>query len=123
MVKKKLVHDTEDEMKYLREGLNEIVQPSSLLMLSAQDIALALSGNCDLDVSEVFPSYFDLEISKSQFVVNISLFCMQWQQCTDVIGFRDDNPQPSWFWSHVSALSPSSKLRHMNVLLFFPSPK
>ena len=54
LVKKKLVHDTEEEMKYLREGLNEIVQPSSLLMLSAEDIALALSGSCDLDVSEVF---------------------------------------------------------------------
>jgi hypothetical protein len=64
-VKKKLVHDTEEEMKYVREGLNEIVQPSSLLMLSAQDIALALSGNCDLDVSEVFLTYSLSEYSKT----------------------------------------------------------
>jgi hypothetical protein len=66
LVKKKLVHDTEEEMKYVREGLNEIVQHSSLLMLSAQDIALALSGNCDLDVSEVFLTYSLSEYSNSK---------------------------------------------------------
>ncbi len=53
-------------MKYVREGLNEIVPPSTLLMLSAKDIALALSGNCELDVSEVFHSYIALEFKQPQ---------------------------------------------------------
>ena len=43
-------------MALVRAGLNEIVLPDTLLLLTAQDISIALSGEQNLDVKEVITS-------------------------------------------------------------------
>ena len=53
VVQKKLVKDSEEEMMLVRKGFEEIVLPDTLLLLTAQEICLALSGNQDIDIQEV----------------------------------------------------------------------
>ena len=48
-----MLKDSEEEIKYICEGLHEIVPPNMLLLLTGKDLSIALSGNRILETEEV----------------------------------------------------------------------